>query len=432
MRFFRRPHLYYIAIWLFPSLLAAMQPAAAAELLTLATAEQLARDHNPGLAAAAAGVKAMQAIPAQAGSLPDPVLRLGAMNLPVNSFSLSQESMTQVQIGLSQKLPFPGKLGLQQSMAAYRADVAGLEYVEASLKLTRDVRIAWWNLCYLDRAIEIARHNQTLLRQFVRIAEAKYKTGEGLQQDVLLAQVELSKLLDVEIILTGNRKSQASWLNAQLGRSADSELILPVTVNESLPAAPGEAWLLQKAGATRPALMAKAREVRSAAAQVALAEKNYYPDFTLAGDYGVRQGRDPNGRLRPDLASVQLSFTLPIYSSNKQAKEVDQRQAEEARAGFALEDARRGVEAEALMALADYQRSSSQASLFKAGIIPQASQTVASMLSGFQVGKVDFLNLVGSQITLYNYETQYWKVLAEANQAYARLIAAAGGELDHE
>ncbi|TLS67018.1 TolC family protein [Mariprofundus erugo] len=432
MRSFTRLYLYRCAAWLLPVLAAAIQPAVAAEPLTLAAAEQLARDHNPSLAGAGVGVKAMQAIPAQAGALPDPVLRLGAMNLPLNSLSLSQEAMTQMQVGLSQKIPFPGKLDLQQSMAAYRADVAGFEYVEAGLKLVRDVRMTWWNLCYLDRALDIVRHNQVLLRQFVRIAEAKYKTGEGLQQDVLLAQVELSKLLDVEITLTGSRKSQAAWLNAQLGRRADHALILPATVNESLAKAPDEAWLLQKAKAARPALTAKAREVSAAADQVALAEKDYYPDFTLAGDYGFRQGRDPNGRVRPDMASIQLSFTLPVYSSHKQAKEVDQRLAEKARAAFALEDATRSVEAEALMALADYQRSSAQASLFKTGIIPQASQTVASMLSGFQVGKVDFLNLVGSQITLYNYETQYWKVLAEANQAYARLIAAAGGELHHE
>ncbi|WP_338070343.1 TolC family protein [Bathymodiolus platifrons methanotrophic gill symbiont] len=70
--------------------------------------------------------------------------------------------------------------------------------------------------------------------------------------------------------------------------------------------------------------------------------------------------------------------------------------------------------------------------LFKNGIIPQARQTVASMLAGYQVNKVDFLNLVRSQITLYNYETQYWKALSEANQALAQLTAVVGKEEIYE
>ena len=80
----------------------------------------------------------------------------------------------------------------------------------------------------------------------------------------------------------------------------------------------------------------------------------------------------------------------------------------------------------------DYQRASDQVSLFIEGIIPQARQTVESMLAGYQVDQVDFLNLVRSQVTLLNYELQYWKSYTEVNQSIARIQAAVGEENIYE
>jgi outer membrane protein TolC len=119
-------------------------------------------------------------------------------------------------------------------------------------------------------------------------------------------------------------------------------------------------------------------------------------------------------------------MTLPFFTNSKQDHQLDQRKAELARSEFSYQDAKEAVLSEVSQTLAAYDRAKEQASLFKTGIIPQAHQTVASMLAGYQVNKVDFLNLVRAQVTLYNYETQYWKVIAEANQSLAKLDAAVG------
>lgn len=406
--------------------------AGADDILSLAQAEQMAVRNNAALAAAGKRAEAMAAIPAQAGSLPDPMLSLNAMSLPVDTFSNTQEPMTQMQLGISQSFPFPGKLSLRARAADFEARSASWDVAETDVKLIENVRVTWWNIFYLDRALEIVSHNQTLLRQFVRIAEVKYKTGEGLQQDVLLAQVELSKLLDIEISLKGARKIESAQLNALMNRLADTPVTLPATASELLPEVPSEARLQQLAMASRPLLGAEAAKIGAADSRVALAEKDFYPDFNLGGAYGLRNGRESNGAARADLASIMLSFNLPVYTSTKQSKALQQRRAEKAESEFRLADEKLRVAAEVSASLADFRRASEQASLFKTGIIPQSSQTVSSMIAGYQVNKVDFLNLVRSQITLYNYETQYWKALAEAHQAHARLTAAVGKELPHE
>ena len=125
-------------------------------------------------------------------------------------------------------------------------------------------------------------------------------------------------------------------------------------------------------------------------------------------------------------------MNVPIFASSKQSKAVDQRASELMQNKYALQDEWNQVRAEISTAYSEFQQTKNQVVLLKSGIIPQARQTVASMLAGYQVNKVDFLNLVRSQITLFNYETQYWKALAEANQAVAQLTAVVGKEEIYE
>ncbi len=417
---------------LFPSLLLGALSAQATEPLGLQQAVDEALASNPGLAAITARAEALAAIPEQRGTLPDPRLSLNLLNVPLDSFSLTQEGMTQFQIGISQTLPFPGKLALQEAVARELAEAAGYEVEELRLALTRDVKIVWWNLFYLDRALEIVGANQALLRQFVAVAQSKYEVGKGLQQDVLLAQLELSRLLDRRLLLEGVRRKEAIRLNTLLDRPVTTPVALPAEVDESVPRPLAAKRLLAKAMERRPRLAAKARLLEAARLRVELAEKDYYPDFRLGAAWGVRGGENPDGSDRSDFGSLQFSMNLPLYSGSRQDKARDQRNSERLREQFALQELRRQVAAEIGRALSDYRRSAEQAVLFRSGIIPQASQTVASMLAGYQVNKVDFLNLVRSQITLYDYETRYWKVLSESRQALARLAAAVGEEAIYE
>ena len=424
-RYFTVPVLRWL---LFSLLLPGYLSVHAAEPLGLQQAVEEALASNPGLAAIESRAKALAAIPEQRGTLPDPRLNLNLLNVPLDSFSLTQEGMTQLQIGISQAVPFPGKLALQEAVAQQLAEAAGHEVEELRLALVRDVKVVWWNIFYLDRALDIISSNQMLLRQFVDVAQSKYSVGKGLQQDVLLAQLELSRLLDRKIALEGMRRNEAIRLNTLLDRPAERELLLPRQVDERPPTLRSERELVERARKLRPLLVARERMLEAARLRVDLAEKDYYPDFRLGAAWGVRGGENPDGSDRTDFGSLLFSMNLPIYSGSRQDRALDQRNSERLREQFALHELRLRVMEEIGRALSDYRRSSEQAVLFKSGIIPQASQTVASMLAGYQVNKVDFLNLVRSQITLYNYETQYWKALSESRQALARLAAAVGEE----
>jgi len=395
--------------------------------LTLAAAEAQARANNPALAGVVAGAEALAAVPPQVGSLPDPMLSLGALNLPVDSFSTSQEAMTQMQVGISQALPFPGKLGLKRQAAEKLAEAAAENGLEFRLVLLRNVRMAWWNLAWLDKTLAIIERNRALLRNLVQIAETRYKTGKGLQQDVLLAQLELSKLMERQMELQASREKQAATLNALLGRPAATAVVLPL-MPETDADRPDIATLKAWAHEHRPLLASMRLKEAAAGDMVALADREYYPDFRLGAAYGYRRGTNPNGTNRADLASVQLSLNLPIFTGDRQDRLLDQRRAEQAQAEFSRQDAVNQVDAEIDAAAADLRAATERIVLFRQGILPQARQTTASMLAGYQVNSVDFLNLVRAQLNEFNTDIQYWQQVAMAQQANARLLAAAGME----
>jgi len=293
--------------------------------------------------------------------------------------------------------------------------------------LLRDVKKTWWSCFYLDRAMEIILVNQNLLRQFINIARTKYEVGEGLQQDVLLAQLELSKMLDNELKLQGATRKFQGLLNALLNRPANQRIKLPKEITEVLPVLQTETALYAQAKKYRALLASKRESLNAAQSRLKLAKRDLMPDFKMGAFYGGRSDT-LSGQERADFLSLKLSMTVPIFASKKQNKAIDQRSNELMQQRYALQDQWNQVQAQISIAYNDFQQTKNQVVLFKSGIIPQARQTVASMLVGYQVNKVDFLNLVRSQITLYSYETQYWKALTEANQALAQLTAMVGRE----
>lgn len=202
------------------------KPSPVSPVLELEQAVLIALEHNPELASLQAQSDAMHTMPSQAGALPDPMLSLNAMNLPTDTFDTGQEPMTQMQIALSQAFPFFGKRGLKREAVEHKANASDAMLADRRTSLAGDVRAAWWKLMYQDRALEIIEQNKILMRDFVDIAETKYRVGNGLQQDVLLAQLELSRLLDRELRILGLRRSAQAELNALMGRQADRKSVV--------------------------------------------------------------------------------------------------------------------------------------------------------------------------------------------------------------
>jgi outer membrane protein TolC len=406
---------------------------AESDRITLDDAVREALVRNPRLAQLRFQAEALEAVPSQAGALPDPTLDLNALNFPTDTFDRDQEPMTQLQVGLHQAFPFPGKRGLRRAAAEYEAAAAKQYVLDMQLQISAEVRSAWWELFYRDRALEIIEGNQVLMREFVEIAQTKYMVGQGLQQDVLLAQLELSQLIDREFPLRSMRSASEADLNALLDRPTVWQIKLPLEAPDIyLPELLDQERLMQTALIARPLLDVQRQMTEAARTRLDLAKKDHYPDFKLGASYGFRDGEDPQHGDRANFASLMFSVSLPIYSKSKQDKAVDQRTSEYFRNKHLFNETLRSVQASITRNGAQYQASRDQVSLYGTAIIPQAQQTVAAMLSGYQVNKVDFLNVLNAEITLYNAQISYWEAMSKAKQALAKLAASVGSETIHE
>ncbi len=416
----------FLIVWLVLTAAISM-PALSDTSIGLNLEQALAQAHqrNPGLAQIKDRAQALATLPSQVGALPDPKISINALNLPVDSFDTRQEAMTQIQFGVSQTLPFPGKLQQAENAARFDATAAEADVVEARQWLDAQVQLTWWQLYFFERALSVLAANKTLLKQFVEIARTKYEVGEGLQQDVLLAQLELSNLLDRKISLTNLRQNEQAKFNTLLNYPPERRLSIPETKSQTLPDVPEKTALYQQAQSSRPLLASERARINAAEHRRERAELDLLPDVTVGAAYGIRDNTQTGAR-RADFLSLQLSFTVPIFAGTKQQKAIDQYRHAVAEQRHRLINLESQVQQEISQAYDDYHYARERFELFSTGIIPQARQTVASMLAGYQVNKVDFLNLARSQITLFEYELQYWQLFTNAHRALARLYAAAG------
>ncbi len=399
-------------------------------VLTLDVAITKALAGNPGLAEIKARAEALAAVPEQAGALPDPTVNVGLLNVPTSSFNLHQEDMTMMEMGVSQTIPFPGKRALREKVAEHEAMASAESVEEARLRLTRDVKLNWWRLFYYDRTLKLLNEAEGFFQQLIDIAQANYKVGKGAQQEVMMAQLELSKLKGETLDFLGQRGAESAKLNALLDRDVGTPLIIPSETTFKLPELAG-AKLQDKSLLARPLFAQHGRMLEAAKAKVELAQSDFYPDFTVGGGYAFRQNT-PTGQGRSDFASVQLSMNVPIYANHKQAKAVDQRKSELLQEQYALKDEHHKIQAEIEAKTSEYQQTRKKLLLLEHEILPQAQQAVNSLLSGYQVSQKGFTDLLRTQLSYFQYQIQYWQALTNTQQLLAELSAEVGEELSHE
>ena len=363
----------------------------------------------------------------RAGALEDPMLGFGIVSLPSN-FSFREEDMTMKEVSISQMLPFPGKRAAMRAAAGEEAEAVSKEVDEKAVNVVREVKNAYWDLSHIYRSTEVTQRNKGILESLARIAESQYSVGEGIQQDVLKAQVEISRMVDELIMLGQQRVAQEARICSLLNRSGDcligepEELVFrkyPMTLQD----------LQRDALEANPTLARMKNMIDAKQKELRVAKLDYYPDFRVRFAYGQRDnGRDEMGleMYRRDMLTGMVEVNLPIFTKSKQDRKVAETLADIR----SVEAQYNNMKNEIFFMIANMssmlQRAERQLDLYRTGIIPQAGAQLKSALSAYTVNKVDFMSLLDSQMTLYRYELEYHGALTEYEKTLASLEAAVG------
>ncbi|MDN5882174.1 MAG: TolC family protein, partial [Nitrosospira sp.] len=361
-----------------------------------------ALENNPEIQSALLERDAASQRIAPAAALDDPVLEAGVVNAPLTSSTFNREDMTMKMIGLSQRLPFPGKRGLREAVAAKDAESVGYGYEETVNRVVRDIKTAYFDLGLTLERIRIVEKNKRILEDLLHIAERHYGIGMGSQADALKAQTQISRTVDELLRLARERPTIEAELIRALGRNTGVAALAPEPPQLREETLSLES-LRETAFSQRPQLLALQSIVARNERALDLARKNYYPDFDVRLAYGQRDNM-LDGSRRPDMVTRTVAINLPVWRENKLAPRVAEALAKRDQAQSLYQAQRNEVAASLRQQMAMAEQNLQSARLYQTAILPQARLTVESALAAYQVNRVDFLTLLDSQMTAFNYE----------------------------
>jgi len=388
----------------------------------LADLLQEAEKNNPQIQALRQGWQAAKQVPTQVSTLPDPQFTLQHLSVgsPRPFAGYTNSDFAYIGLGVTQDIPYPGKLRLKSEIAKREADVSQQQVETVRRAVLAEVKASYFQLAYLSKTLAILESDGELLKLVEQAADARYRSGMGTQQDVLQAQLQKTKLvreIAMHHLEVGKLEAQ---LKQFLNRSQDSPDIEPAELTET-PLLQNYQELLAAAKAQNPELAASQKMIDKRSLQVDLARKDFYPDFNLQYMW---QRTDPT-QFRA-YYMLSLGVRVPMYRSRKQKPELAQAQSEELRARSELEAQSQQATSELRSQYVVAQQTSELLNIHREGLAPQARSAFQSGLAAYQSNKQDFQAVLTSFLDVLHLDEEYWQNLAEYETAIARLEQITG------
>ncbi len=370
---------------------------------------QEALEKSPEIAGASRRVDAAKALVPQASTLPDPRINLGYRDF----------TEREVEYGVRQEFPFPGKLSLRGEVASKQAEQTEQDLEAVRRRVAAKLKAAYYELYLAYRSIAILEQNREILIDFERSAQSRYSVGRGAQQDVLRAQTEVSRVLTRIAIFEQQKQSLQAEINRLLNRPPANPLGRPGPVRvRPLAASLDELGALVE-GAS-PMLKAQRKGIERGNKAVALAEREDFPDFEL----DVSGMRDLD--MQTDGYRVMPSIKVPLYFATRQREGVREALATRGAAEQDFQAARQELLFQIKDAYVRAQLATQLVKLLSEAVIPQASFTLEAAQAGYSVGTVDFLTLLSSLLTLQDNRLEVEMETVEHAKAVARLEEIVG------
>jgi outer membrane protein TolC len=380
---------------------------------------QEAEQKNPQIVASFHAWQASRNVPKQVSALPETQLFVQqfAVGSPRPFAGFSNSDFAYIGFGASQDLPYPGKRPLRAQVAQHEADSMEAQTDSVRRTVLSNLKMVYFRLAYIQQTLGVLEKSDELLNQVQQAAEARYRVGQGNQQDVLKAQLQHTKILQ-EI---AHHHEQEGMLEAQikqlLGRPQESaDIVTEMLAARTLPYSAAD--LLEKAREQNPDVRSKQASIQAQTTQVELAHKNFRPDLNVAYMY------QHTGSQARDYYMATFGIRLPNRGRQKaELAEAEQKQ----------EQARRELDSESQRVLSEVQQQYVQAKaseerlkIYKEGLVPQSEATFRSALAAYQSNRQDFESLLSAFLDVLNVDLEYRSELSGHESAIAELESLTG------
>ncbi len=400
---------FAVAVFLFGQICSAQD-------LNLTGLIEEALKNNPDIMASQAKIEAAGYRVPQVKSLPDPMLMFGYQNEGSSKYTYGKQQGSQWMFSASQEFPFPGKLSLKGSMA--ESDLESLEAMHELLKLKTiaSVKEFYLDLFLAYKNIDLLKDKADLFATIEDLALTRYTTGKSMQEEVLMAQTEKYMLLEKEEMFKQKIKSVEAMLGAVLGRKDRTSMGRPVEpVYQPFLHDTDDAVNIAINNSSE--IKSRNKMVEAAGYNVLMAEKEFYPDFTINTGYYNRAGDFR------DMWSTTITANIPLFHKTKREAAVLEAKSSLSQAKQELEAAKLMITAAVQGNLSMVKSSNKLMDLYKNGLIPKNTQSVESAIAGYSTGGTEMITVISLSKTLLDYEILYWDQFVEREKAVARLEA---------
>ena len=381
-----------------------------------------AEQKNPQIAASFRAWQASRNVPKQVSALPETQVSVQQFSVgsPRPFAGYSNSDFAYIGFGASQDIPYPGKRQLRARVAEHEADSMEAQTDSVRRTIVGNLKVVYFRLAYIQQTLGVLQRSDELLNQMQEATEARYRVGQGNQQDVLKAQLQHTKILQ-EI---AHHHQEEGLLEAQikqvLGRPQESADIVAATLTvRGLPYSAAE--LLQKAREQNPDVHSKQASMRQQDAQVELAHKEFRPDFNVGYTY------EHNASQFKDYYMASFSVRLPNRGRQRAALAEAEQNQERARQELDSESQRVLSEVEQQFVRA--KTSEERLKIYSDGLVPQSEATFQSALSAYQSNRQDFESLLSGFLDVSNLDLEYRNELVEHESALAELERLTGVDL---
>lgn len=390
---------------------------------TLDEIERIALADNPDIHVAARKVAIAEAHIPATGKLDDPQLMVRNWQIPLSKPWDLNAAQNMLMIG--QSLPGPGKRSLQSSIARSDADMAKAELDAARLQVRVDARKAFFDLLLAQQEMRIHDQHVEIARQAVEAARIKYTVGKVPQQDVLKAQLAMTRLEEHLIRFERDAEVARIRMNTLLGRDAEAPISVQgdFGIDAKLPA---EEELEKLALASRPDLAEARAAAEKSREEQALARKAYVPDFSVAGGYMLMgTGSAPRNNYM-----FEGSMTLPWLNRHKHDAEIHESSVKTIERDAEVTALRNAAFGQIGEARAEARSAQRLAHMYHDALEPQAEATLHAAVVAYENNQTDLLGLLDSQMTVIDVNLAWLQAMGEFAASLSNLEHAVGAPVD--
>ncbi|MDW1845712.1 TolC family protein [Vibrio sp. Vb2110] len=377
---------------------------------------------------------AMRETGVASATLMDPKLKVGFGGLPVDSFKFDEDPMTNISVGLMQQFERGSTLDLQQKKANQQADGLGLQVHARELEVANSMTQLWLELGYQQRAEQIMLENRKLMKEMESFIQTNYSIGKSEAQDLLNAQLQVSKLDEK---LQANEQMQrrlisqlsewlgSDWLANEQALHASNQLNWD-TLNSKLAASQNSTKHYQQLSQHPMVKMADV-SISANKTQVEIAEQAYNPQFGVEVMYAYRQADNMMGEPASDLVSAYLTMDIPLFTGDRQDRNLAAAQYQVAAAQSQKDTLLTQMNAKVNTLLVDRGNLTQRLERYQSTLLPQAKARIQAVERGYQNNTAQFNDVISATTDELALQLEQQRLLTDLNIANSNLATLLGG-----